>query len=440
VFRDRQDAGRRLARLLEPVRDERPVIYGLPRGGVPVAAEVARTLGAPLDVIAVRKVGAPQNPEFAIGAVAEDGIVVLSATTVRALGLSEARVAARIERARRELSAAAERWHSLRPPISPAGRVAVAVDDGLATGRSALAAVRSLRGRGAAHVILAVPVGAAPSTRALRAEADEVVCVEEPEELWAVGYWYERFGPTSEDELARMLGEAATAAPGSAADRHADAGVGAARTVTIPAGDGVELVGDLSGEVRPRGLVVFAHGSGSSRRSPRNRAVARALSDAGFATLLTDLLTAAEETDRGNVFDIGLLADRLEAASTWVRGHGELGVLPRGYFGASTGAAAALTAAARGRGSVAAVVSRGGRPDLAEGLAAVTAPTLLIVGGADTHVLELNRDAQAGLRCPSELVVIGGAGHLFAEPGALERVAQLAVEWFERHLVDPAAR
>jgi dienelactone hydrolase len=170
--------------------------------------------------------------------------------------------------------------------------------------------------------------------------------------------------------------------------------------------------------------------------SPRNRAVARALNDAGLATLLFDLLDDEEALRRELVFDIPLLAKRLEAVTRWIGSQPRLQSLPIGYFGASTGAAAALRAAGELRGAVAAVVSRGGRPDLAgDRLPSVTAPTLLIVGGRDPEVLELNRSAAAALRCPHDLVVVEGAGHLFEEPGTLERVAELAVMWFRRYLI-----
>ncbi|WP_373319527.1 dienelactone hydrolase family protein [Rugosimonospora africana] len=183
------------------------------------------------------------------------------------------------------------------------------------------------------------------------------------------------------------------------------------------------------------GVVVFAHGSGSSRASPRNTFVARLLNDAGLGTLLLDLLTEGEEADRANVFDIDLLAERLGGAIEWLRGEPAGGDAVIGLFGASTGAAAALSAAARPGARVAAVVSRGGRPDLAgPRLAEVQAPTLLIVGGLDTEVIELNRQAQAQLRGPNRLDVVPEATHLFEEPGALERVAELARDWFAEYL------
>lgn len=211
--------------------------------------------------------------------------------------------------------------------------------------------------------------------------------------------------------------------------------------VEIPA-DGVRLPGTFSVPAQVRSVVVFAHGSGSSRFSPRNQAVAQHLHAAHLATLLFDLLTPAEAADRANVFDIERLAHRLDQAVAWVRHQHEGSGRPVGLFGASTGAAAALLTAARDP-LIAAVVSRGGRPDLAwEVLPDVCAPVLLIVGGEDRDVLELNRRALARLRAPGRLEIIPGATHLFEEPGALEQVAHLAREWFVVHMsaTSPAAR
>jgi putative phosphoribosyl transferase len=203
--------------------------------------------------------------------------------------------------------------------------------------------------------------------------------------------------------------------------------------VVVPA-DGVDLPGTLAIPARSVGAVVFAHGSGSSRSSPRNVRVARVLENAHLATLLFDLLTEAEADDRGNVFDIPLLAGRLSSAAAWLRGEPRLGGLPMGCFGASTGAAAALWVAADEPG-VRAVVSRGGRPDLArQRLAQVRAPTLLIVGGLDPAVLDLNEEARLFMRCRCELRLVPGATHLFEEPGTLEMVARLARDWFLAHL------
>jgi putative phosphoribosyl transferase len=206
------------------------------------------------------------------------------------------------------------------------------------------------------------------------------------------------------------------------------------RSVTIPVG-AARLPGDLVLPADARAVVLFAHGSGSSRRSPRNVAVAERLNASGLGTLLFDLLLPQESGDRALVFDIGLLASRLASAAAEVRRWPETAGLPLSFFGASTGAAAALLAAAELPVDVAAVVSRGGRPDLAgEALERVSAPTLLIVGGADPQVLDLNRRAQRRLRGESDLEIVPGAGHLFEEPGALERVAELAAGWIASHV------
>jgi putative phosphoribosyl transferase len=204
------------------------------------------------------------------------------------------------------------------------------------------------------------------------------------------------------------------------------------REVTIPP---LGLAGTLRLPARARGVIVFAHGSGSSRRSPRNIAVAETLAEHGYASLLFDLLTAAEEADRAKVFDIGLLSARLIDAVRWVRGEEPVRGLPVGLFGASTGAAAALVAAAELGPDMAALVSRGGRPDLAgDALERVRTPSLLIVGGADEPVIALNRSALARLQAEKSLVIVPGATHLFPESGALEAVIEHAVRWFDAHI------
>jgi len=206
-------------------------------------------------------------------------------------------------------------------------------------------------------------------------------------------------------------------------------------TVKIPV-DSVELSGELILPPSASGIVLFAHGSGSSRFSPRNTFVANVLQQQGIGTLLFDLLTRAEDQDYAMRFDIGLLTRRLLAATTWLQADPETKILRIGYFGASTGAAAALQAAAKMGNDIAAVVSRGGRPDLAgeAALRQVAAPTLLIVGSADYGVIELNEQAYALMKCEKELMLVRGATHLFEEPGTLEQAAQLAAKWFLKHL------
>lgn len=203
----------------------------------------------------------------------------------------------------------------------------------------------------------------------------------------------------------------------------------------IPLSDGLMLKGILTVPARPRAIIIFAHGSGSSRFSPRNNFVARELEKADFATLLMDLLTPDEEADRENVFNIDLLTQRLKSVTKWALSKSDITGLPLGYFGASTGAAAALQAAVDSSLSVFAVVSRGGRPDLAKKfLSKVCIPTLLIIGGLDEVVITLNEDALQLLAGKKDLVVVPGATHLFEEPGKLGIVATLAAQWFKKHL------
>jgi len=297
------------------------------------------------------------------------------------------------------------------------------------------------RAHGAARVVLAVPVASQQSTLSLRDVCDEILCVEVPEPFWAVGEWYQDFSQTTDDEVVRLLDLAAGVGAGVPDDPPGAGATPAGGGEVVVASGHVELAGTLVVPNDPVGTVVFAHGSGSSRHSPRNRYVAGVLNEAGLATLLIDLLTVDEELDRANVFDVELLAGRLSDAARWVHHVPQLAALPTGFFGASTGAAAALWAAAEPGCEVAAVVSRGGRPDLAAPhLGAVTAPTLLIVGGYDDVVLDLNRQAQAQLRCESDLTVVPGATHLFEEPGTLEQVAALARDWFVDKFGAGAAR
>jgi putative phosphoribosyl transferase len=206
-FADRRDAGRRLAALLGDLRNERPVVVGIPRGGVPVAAEVARALGAPLDLVLVRKIGAPGNPEYGIGALAEGDVFVIDEESVRRLRLNPAELDAAVERARRELAERSASSYARHQRLAVAGRTVLLVDDGLATGHSAQAAAYSLRERGATRVIMAIPVAARAPVRAARAWVDEVVCVQTPADLWAIGLWYEDFSPTSDEEVAALLTE-----------------------------------------------------------------------------------------------------------------------------------------------------------------------------------------------------------------------------------------
>lgn len=409
MFADRRDAGKQLADRLRALGDEDPVVLGLPRGGVVVAAEVARALEAPLDIVGVRKLGTPGQPELAMGAIAEEDVIVYNESVLSHLNIGDAEMKEVIESEQDEMNRRIRVFRGDKPAVAVEGRTAILIDDGLATGMTAVAAARALRRKGAGRIVLAVPVSSQRTAEAMRSEVDDVVTLLTPETFFAIGEWYMEFGQTTDEEVIDLL-------RGGTSEEFP-----------------FELSRDLSVPTDAKAVIVFAHGSGSSRLSPRNRAVAESLNESGFATLLFDLLTDDESRDRRNVFDIALLADRLLAATRWVADQNETSSLPIGYFGASTGAAAALVAAASSE--VFAVVSRGGRPDMAgEHLAKVRAPTLLIVGGEDHDVLDLNRSALAQLTSESSLEVIPGATHLFEEPGALEEVTRLAKDWFERNL------
>jgi len=431
-FTDRSDAGRRLASQLLHLRGEDVVVLGLPRGGVPVAAEVARALNAPLDVIVVRKLGVPFQPELGMGAIGEGDVRIVNPEVVAITHVTDAEIAAVEKRERAELDRRARRFRGDRRRTPLPGRTAVIIDDGIATGSTARAACQVAKAQGAARVVMAAPVAPPSACAALAADADEVICLETPRHFMAIGEWYQDFSQTSDAEVISLLRAAEEEGPPAEAPRGGE--------VVIAAG-AARLAGHLSTPGTGAGIVLFAHGSGSSRHSPRNRFVADVLADAGLGTLLFDLLTTEEERDRANVFDIGLLAGRLGAVTQWLHAQPGLAGARVGYFGASTGAAAALWAAAEPGGDVAAVVSRGGRPDLAmQRLAEVRAPTLLIVGALDDVVLGMNREAQAQLRCENRLAVVPGAGHLFEEPGTLDRVAALARAWFTRFLAPAHAR
>lgn len=437
LFDDRADAGRRLAGRLRHLRGGDAVVAGLARGGVAVAFEVARELGLPLDLIAVRKLGVPYQPELGFGAIGEDGARVIDERVVRMAGLAGHEMVAVEEQERVRLQRHLSRLRGGRARAEFAGRTVILVDDGIATGSTARAACMAARARGAARVVLAVPVGPPDAVTSLREAADEVICLDSPGEFGAVGAYYRDFSQVSDDEVREYLARAA-AGPPAAGVPAVVADPPDPEEVRVDAGD-VPLAGILAVPEGAAGLVIFAHGSGSSRHSPRNRFVAGALNAAGLATLLVDLLTPREELDRGNVFNTGLLALRLAGIAGWARGYPVTAGLPVCYFGASTGAAAALRAAAGDLTPVSAIVSRGGRPDLAgQYLAAVRSPVLLVVGGADRTVLDLNRKAQQMLTCENRLVVVPGATHLFEEPGTLEQVAELAAWWFRGHL--PASR
>lgn len=453
VFKDRQDAGRKLAERLHAYANRKDVIVlGIPRGGVPVAFEVARVLHAPLDIFLSRKLGVPGQEELAFGAVATGGTRVLDREIIEAVGISEEEIERITAKVKKELERREVLYRGQRPPLKVEGQTVLLIDDGIATGSSMLAAVQALRQMKPARVVVAVPVAPRSTCSRLRPQVDDLICVDTPEEFYAIGQFYGDFSQVADEEVIALLRQTMQPAfqsveqedppdPEGGSDMipgRKSEGDGIKREVSIDL-EGATLQGTLVLPKDADGVVLFAHGSGSSRHSPRNRYVAQVLNSSGIGTLLFDLLTRQEELidqSTGELrFDIPFLARRLVGATEWVMSSPDMREFKVGYFGASTGAGAALMAAAELPDVVSAVVSRGGRPDLAKNaLGAVRAPTLLIVGGDDEPVITMNREALAKLKCPDKkLVIIPGATHLFEEPGALEEVARLAADWFSRH-------
>ena len=435
VFTDRFSAGLELAQHLESLVGQDVVVLAATRGGIPVAFEVAEHLKAPLDVLLVHRLDVPSHPGQHFAAIGEDGARVVDPVAVRKWQLGDDDIV-RIDTAKR--AALRRRGRQLRGDrgrIPLAGRIAVVVDDGMNLATTVGAACDIARARGARKVVVAAPTGPHDVEAMLAGCADEVVCLDTVPQSRPLRRDYRHLPAVSDAELATLLDRA-----GRESARDAEHAVERApmlrdEEVQVLVAGNTSVAGHLTVPDNPTGVVVFAHGSGSSRHSPRNRLVADVLNRAGLATLLFDLLTPAEERNRANVFDVDLLAGRLVDVTRWLARQPGTASLPVGYFGASTGAAAALVAATDPRVQISAVVSRGGRPDLADqALAKVTAPTLLIVGSRDHVVLRLNREAAAAIPGTCEIAVVPGASHVFEEPGTLDEVAVIARDWFTRYL------
>ncbi len=414
LFKNRESAGKQLAVEVSRFVQADALVLALPRGGVPVAWEIAKDLDLAMDLLLVKKIAAPEAPEFAIGAVAEDDPPIWSRENLGQFELSQAELNELLKGVQRKILRQRASWCGEYMRYKVRGRQVILVDDGLATGLTMRAAVSHVRRHGARQVVVAVPVAAKSAKREFKDIADEIVILETPEDFSSVGRWYDDFAQVADAEVTAIVAESrARVSP----------------SLTIPI-NGFDLPADLAVPKGAKGIILFAHGSGSSRRSPRNQYVAKALNQAGFATLLFDLLTPQEATSHTQVFAIPLLAERLIGASRWARQQKPLASLPMLYFGASTGAAAALVAAAQSP-EVSGVVSRGGRPDLAgEALKQVGCPVLLVVGGNDQVVIELNKQAQRDLKL-SQLFIVPEATHLFAEPGALDSVIEVVQTWLQ---------
>lgn len=416
-FKDREQASQVLGQKLSIYKDQNPLVLAIPRGGVPIAFGIAKSLRCPLDLLMVKKIGAPRQPELAVGAVSEDGKPIFDDGLVRTLSLSGSYLKQAADKKIQEIQEQLRKFRGSKKSESVKGRTVILVDDGIATGSTLIAAIEFLKQKKPRKIVVAAPVGAMDTVERIKKLVDDVVCPLTPENFMAVGLWYESFDQVPDEEVIRLIGEARF----TSQDPE--------EQITIKDGE-KELHGDLVRVSKEQGLIIFAHGSGSSRKSPRNRHVAQELNKLGYDTLLFDLLTEEEAQDRRKVFNMNLLARRLLLATDTAVAAFDGKAPPLGYFGASTGAGAALIAAAQSAHKISAVVSRGGRPDLADAfLTQVDAPTLLIVGGKDTQVIELNALAKQKLR-DCEMSIVPGATHLFEESGAMEEVIELASQWF----------
>lgn len=420
LFRNRREAGGLLAEKLSELNLGRETcVLALPRGGVPIAWEISQQLKCPLDLVFIKKIGLAGQQELAIGAISEDSEVHWQRETIDWLGLKSSHLESLVSSKQKELQAQVKKLRKGRPAIDVKEKTVIVVDDGLATGATMIAALQFIRKNGPKRILVAVPVASDSAVDAIAPWSDETVVLEVPRPFFGVGQWYKDFSQVTDDEVQNLL-------EGFPTEGVSDHGV------LIPH-DELLLEGELTVPAVSKGLIIFAHGSGSTHRSPRNLKVATALNKFGFATLLFDLLTPAEAANRANVFNIPLLVERLRNATKWALEKDELRDLPIGYFGASTGAAAAL-GAARSESRVKSVVSRGGRPDLAsEYLEHISCNVLLIVGGEDHEVIKLNERAKAAL-FSCEMVIVPGAGHLFEEGNTMDEVIEYASNWFEQTL------
>jgi len=434
-FLDRRDAGIQLGVACQHLLGEQPTVLGLVRGGIPVAFEVARALGAPLDALGVRKIGMPSQPELALGAVSEEDALFIDPDMQVRAGVTNASVQRFVTEARLALR---ERMGVIRnavPVLPVRGRTVVVVDDGIATGATMVAALQCLRSRDVGRIVLATPVAPPEALDRCRGLVDEIVCLLRPESFGAVGYWYDDFSTTTDSEVVRLLRLQRSAAPSQVARTVGRTIV--EQDVTVPIEGPLSLQGELVLPDHARALIVFAHGAGSNRLSPRNKFVADRLAPLGFASLRLDLLSADEMLEREKGFAFPLLATRVRAALDWAMHEPALAELPIVLYGASTGAAVALLVAASDR-RVRAVISRGGRGDLVPNvLDQIHVPCLFLIGSRDDVVRELSDPVIRRLGPRASLRVIPGAGHLFEEPNALVAVCDQSAAFLDVALASP---
>lgn len=447
VFLDRSDAGDALARALARFANHTDVIVlGLARGGVPIARQVADAIGAPFNVLISCKISVPGIDEVALGAVSEGSDRMVPDPVAWYIGVPS-QIADRLaSRERVELARRIAAYREGRALPDVKGRTVILVDDGLASGATLRAAARAIRDKHPKRLIAAVPVASRAGLDEMREEVDEMIALAVPRVFDAVSSSYESFEPVTDGEVLTALGRPARRVSRIVHDISGRITDGE-RRIEIRVGDG-RLVGDLAtsqhfdlhthheGFHERDALVVLAHSGSNSRDSYRNRYIAGRLRLSGYATLRVDLSTKDEQATEGEAsgirFDVARIAARLTDVCDWAVRAGVYGARRMILLGAGTSAAAALSAAAQRQSNTLAVVTRGGRVDLAApNLSRVRAPVLMIVGEADHETLDVNRHATQFLPRRAKLIRIPGTGHTFAEPGALGAVAEHTVRWLD---------
>jgi putative phosphoribosyl transferase len=427
-FKDRKHAGRLLSTKMSQFsyNRNRTVVIAIPLGGVSVAYELASELQLPLDILPIKKIGAPLDPELATGAVGENSEVLYNTELLKYLGYGHHDIEPMKEMALMKIKKISEVLRQGHIPLQLENKDIILVDDGVSSGTTMRTAIQFLRKKRVRKIHIATPVCSPDAMAELAGQVNKFTTVLTPVNFTSIGEWYDDFSQVETKEVIRILNEF-----------HSGQNTLSPQDVLVKDAH-VELPGQLYLSAKNKSWIIFAHGSGSSHKSVRNNIVAEELAHSGHGTLLFDLLTIDEDENYNNRFNITLLSKRLLMATMWlVNSKYYVKGTPIGYFGASTGAAAALMASANSplEYPLYAITSRGGRPDIIDDrtLQSIKIPTLLIVGGEDHEVIKLNEKASFYLpNC--RVVIVPHASHLFEEAGTLEEVTKLAIQWFDEHI------